>query len=249
MRSLIEELLSKSRLSLRRLGNHKQSACILVYTMHKSNLRGVRIKLRHILHMPRHSIDKRTTEVSCTRMNHHTRLLIYNHEIIILVHHIERDVFRIYGSIVFRTREHQRHHITRTNLVVALHRLVIHMNIASLGSSLNAVARGMLHVLKEELVNSKLLLTCICHNTEMLIELSVFGLSLFNFLDIYIVEYFFLFFQNSLLLPVTCYHLCYSTTTKLSTSPPLTSPRSGILTYTASVTTTESLASRCPLPI
>ena len=152
MCGLVEELLAKVGLSVRRLGYHEQSAGVLVYTVYQSHLGVVGVEGLHVSQMPCHGIDERTVEVAGTGMYHEACRLVDHHQHIVLIDNIEWYVLRNDGVVVSWTVEHQRYHIARPDLVVALHGLAVDMYEARIGSRLYAVAAGVLHVLGQELV-------------------------------------------------------------------------------------------------
>ena len=80
--------------------------------------------------------------------------LVHHHEVGVLIHHVERNVLRLYRGIMARTVEHERHHIAGTHFVVALHGAVVHMHETGVGGLLYAVAAGVLHLLAHELIHT-----------------------------------------------------------------------------------------------
>ena len=104
--------------------------------------------------MPCHSIDKRAREIACTGMYHHAGLLVDNHESVVFIDDIKRNIFCNDTCVVLRTVEHQRDNISRAYLVVALYGLIIHVNEARIGCLLDAVTALIRVLLGQKLVNA-----------------------------------------------------------------------------------------------
>ena len=128
-------------------------------------------------------------------MHHHTGFLVNHHEVGILVNHIYGQVFCHNACVVARTVEHERYHVARTNLVIALHWAFVHMHEARVGSRLYTVARGVWQLLRHELVYAQWLHAWVCHKTEVLVELSCLVVGLIGVdtvdVEIFNILYFF----------------------------------------------------------
>ena len=140
MGCLVEELLAEQCLGFRCLGHHQQTAGVLVDTMNQSHLGVVRVKGRHVAHVPCHGIDERAVEVASSRMHHHARRLVDDHQLVVLIHDVKRNVLRHDARVVLRLVEHQGNHVLGTYLVVALYRRAIDVDGSSVGGLLYAVA-------------------------------------------------------------------------------------------------------------
>ncbi len=140
MGGFVEELCPQLRLGVWGLGHYQQSACVLVYSVYQSHLRVVRIVRRQIAQVPRHSVNQSSAEVSAPGMHHQSGRFVHNHKVIILIHNVERYVFRLYRGVEVRPVEHQGYHIAAAHLVVALHRTPVYIHESCIGSVLYAVA-------------------------------------------------------------------------------------------------------------
>ena len=202
MGSLIEELLSQCRFCIRCLCNHQEPTCVLIYSMHQSYLRVIRVEGRHIFQMPSYSINQCTMKITCSRMHNKPRRLIDNHQNIVFIDNIQRNILCFYRIIMLRTVEHQGDNILWTHLIITLYWHIVHMNITSIGSLLNTVTTGMLHSFKEELIYANRLLTFIYNDTEMLIQLTFPSLIRFSRKEVVIkliLKYRFFFCHHSAL--------------------------------------------------
>ena len=106
-------------------------------------------------------------------MYNHAGRFVDDHELVVLVDNVEWDVFRLNGVVVARTVHHQRHHVERPYLVVALHRAVVHVDEARFGRFLYPVAAAVLQVLEEEFVHAHGYLALVGREAKVLIELYV----------------------------------------------------------------------------
>ena len=96
---------------------------------------------------------------------------VYDNKFGILIHDVQRNIFRLNRVIVLRTVEHQCYHVERTYTVVAFHRTVVHMHKTCVGSLLYTVTAGVLQFLEHELVDAQRLLSLVYYDTQMLIQL------------------------------------------------------------------------------
>ena len=106
-------------------------------------------------------------------MNHHSRRFVDNHQLVVLVYDVEWYVFRLNDVVVSRSVHHQRHHVERPHLVVALHRSFVHVYESSFGGFLYAVSAAVLQVFEEEFIHSHGHLSLIGGNPKVLVELCV----------------------------------------------------------------------------
>ena len=154
--------------------------------MDESNLRVVRVVSGQILQVPGDGIDQRATEIATTGMDHHACGLVDDHEIIVLIDHLEGDILGSDGRVVVRTVEHQGDDIARTHFIVALHRPGTaslfdilgrtDMDETCVGCLLDTVAAGVRLVLGEELIDANRVLPLVHLYTEVFIELTVIRL-------------------------------------------------------------------------
>ena len=141
--------------------------------------------------MPRHGIDECAVEIAGTRMHDHSGRLVDDHQRVVFIDDVERNVLGLDGGIVARTVEHQRDDVARTNLVIAFHRSIVDMDEARIGSLLDAVARRMLHLFLHIFVDAQRSLSRIDYEAEMLVKLLIlsgFSVGERQFVQIFVVH-------------------------------------------------------------
>ena len=171
---LVEELQSEACLCVCCLCHDEQSAGVLVNAVYQSHLRVVGVEGTDVAHVPCYRVDQCSVEVADARVYHQAGRLVDYQYVVILVCYRERYLLGQYVGVVVRTVEHQRHHVARSHLVVALHRSVVDMHESCICGLLYAVATGVLQVDEEELVHTHRLLSLVSLQAEVLVELYVF---------------------------------------------------------------------------
>ena len=169
LRRVVEELLAQVRLGRCRLRHQEQSARVLVDAVHESHRRVIGVKVLVVAQVPGDGVHQRSAEVAAARMDHHPRRLVDDHQVLVFVGHLQRDVLRHDLPVPFRMVQHQRHHVARLHPVVALDGLLIHPYAASLSSLLYAVAARVRHVVHEELIHSHHRLSLVRDDAPMLV--------------------------------------------------------------------------------
>ena len=111
-------------------------------------------------------------------MYHHAGGLVDDHQLVVLIHNIKRNILGHNGVVVGRTVEHHRHHVERLDTVVTLHGTSAHMNKTGPRRLLNAVARSVGQMLHQEFVNAQQLLPLVGYQTKMLVQLPALGVHL-----------------------------------------------------------------------
>ena len=133
-------------------------------------------------------------EVACTRMNHHSSLLVDHHQLVVLIDHVDGYLLWLDGRLMARTIHHQGDLVTRAHLIVALHRFAIHLNETCIGSLLDAIAALISHLVGKILVDTNRILLGIHLYLPMLEEFfliigeSCLIIEEFFFIIIYIVK-------------------------------------------------------------
>ena len=107
------------------LRNNEQARCILVDTVHKTHLWVIGIEFGIILQMPCHGIDECSVCISTARMYNQACRLVHDHEVIILIDNIERDILGDNGIVVGRGVECDHNLVAWLYLVVALYNLSV----------------------------------------------------------------------------------------------------------------------------
>ena len=171
MGGLVEELQPQSRLRLGRLCHHQQSARVLVDTVYQSHFGVIGVKSLVVFQVPGDGVDERAVKVAYPRVHHQSGGLVHHHQVGILVHHGQRYVFGLDSGVVAGPVEHQRHHVSGSHPVVALHRFVVYVYKSGVGGLLDAVAARVLHLLAHVLVDAERLLPFVHLETEVLVQL------------------------------------------------------------------------------
>ena len=120
-------------------------------------------------------------------MDNHSCWLVDHHKVCVFIYYVEGYVFRFDGSLESRPVEHQCYDVTRSHLVVALHRFVVYMHISRVGSLLDTVARRVLQFLAHELIHPCGYLSRIHLKAEVLIELLLSLVDVLVYIFIYVI--------------------------------------------------------------
>ena len=121
--------------------------------------------------MPGNGVYQRLVPVAAARVHHEPGRLVHNHQLLVFIYDVERDVFRLYGVVVLGMVEHQGYYVERPDAVVALDRAVVYVHKPSIGSALYAVAAGVLQLFQQELVYSQRFLSFVHDNPQVLVKL------------------------------------------------------------------------------
>ena len=123
--------------------------------------------------MPCNGVDQCSMEIPHTWVYYQSRWFVDDHQLVVFVDHIERNILGLDGGIVVRAVEHQSNDISRTNLIITLDGFAVDMNKTRISRFLNAVTGGMLHMLRHVFVDTHRLLTAIHLHAQMLVELTI----------------------------------------------------------------------------
>ena len=168
MNRVVEELLGQSCVRTLVLGHHQQTRCILVDAVYQSRAHIALLEQRQILQVVGERIDQRAAIISAAGVDNHSRLLIYDYQVVILIHHIERDVLGDDLHLALGVGHNQRDAIHRLHLVARLGRNAIYEDVAAVGSRLYAVARAVFHTIDQILIQAQHLLSAIDRDGEVL---------------------------------------------------------------------------------
>ena len=168
MNRVVEELFGQSCVRTLVLGYHQQTRCILVDAVYQSRAHIALLEQRQILQVVGERIDQRAAIISAAGVDNHSRLLIYDYQVVILIHHIERDVLGDDLHLALGVGHNERDVIHRLYLVARLCRHAIHQNVAAVGSRLYAVARAVFHTIDQILIQAQHLLSAIDRDGEVL---------------------------------------------------------------------------------
>ena len=171
---MIEELHTKLRLRLGRLRYDKQTAGVLVNTVYQSHTGIIRVIGRQVTQMPGDGIDQRSVEVTHAGMDNEAGGFVDNHQLVVLIDHIQRDVLGFDGGVIVRTVEHQRDNIAGTHLIVALDGTLVDVDKAGIGSLLDTVTGGVAQMLHHIFVHTQRHLSGIYLQADMFVELLLF---------------------------------------------------------------------------
>ncbi len=167
---VVEELGTQLRLGIGCLGHHEQTAGIFVDTVYQSDARVVGVVAWQVAQMPGNGVDQRAVEIAHARVYHQSGRLVDDHQLIVLVNHIKRNVLRFNLGVIVGTVEHQGDDVAGTYLIVALDSLAVDLDETGIGSLLDTVARGVLQVLRHVFVDAYRLLPTVHFHAQMLIK-------------------------------------------------------------------------------
>ncbi|MPM92832.1 hypothetical protein SDC9_139968 [bioreactor metagenome] len=156
--------------------------------MHQSHPRVIGIVIGIILQVPGQSVDQRAVIITVPRMHDQSGRFIHHHQILILVHNVERNILGHHLIFVTRTVHHDRDYVQRLHLVATLHRLTVYHDESRLSCLLNAVARSIDNAVEQILVNPYERLPFVGHHPEMFVKLSLVanGFYLINIVIFYL---------------------------------------------------------------
>lgn len=137
---LVEELHAERGLGIGSLGYDEQPRGVLVDTVYESYTRVIGVVVRIVAQVPGDGVDERAAVVAAAGVNYHTGRLVDDHEVVVFVYDVEGDVFGGDVVLVARTVHHHGDDVAGLHTVVALHGPAVHMDEASLGRLLYAVA-------------------------------------------------------------------------------------------------------------
>ena len=173
MGGLVEELLTERCLGIRRFCHYQQATGILIDSVNQAHLWVIGVVTLQVFQVPGDGIYKCATEIATPGMNHHTCRLIDHHQVVIFIHHLQRDILWFDGGIIMRTIEHQCDHIARTYLIITFYGFVVNMDETSISSLLNAITARMRLMFRQILIDTHRLLPLVHLHTEVFIELPV----------------------------------------------------------------------------
>ena len=166
---LVVELQSQAGLCIGSLSHNQQSRGILVDTVNQSHLRVVWIVGRYVTQMPGNGIHQRAMIISAPRMYYQSCGLVDDHQIIILVNNVQRNIFGNNIVVVAWTVHHDGQHVERLYLVAAFYRLAVCHDKPCVGRRLNTVARSVDDAFEQILVDAHRCLSFIYYYTEMFV--------------------------------------------------------------------------------
>ena len=121
--------------------------------------------------MPGDGVDQSAVEVAASGMHHHACRFVDDHQLVVLIDHVEWNLLWLDGGVEMGTVEHQRDDVARSHLVVALHRFLVYMHKTGIGCLLDAVSAGVLQFLAHEFIHSDGHLSTVHLKAVVLIEL------------------------------------------------------------------------------
>ena len=140
MDGVVEELLGKACVGTLVFGHNQQSRGILIYAVDQTRTHIALLKHGQILQVVSECIDQRTAIITTSGVHDHTRLLIYDDEVIILIHHVERYIFGYDLYLTLGIGHNKRDAVLRLDLIAGLCRHAIDQYISAVGGCLYAVA-------------------------------------------------------------------------------------------------------------
>ena len=101
------------------LGHDEQAAGVLVYAVNQPYLRTVDVVLREVFEVPGYGIQHGAVPIAESRVDDHACRLVYDHEVVVFIHDVERYVFGGDFVLVERAVEHDLYDIVGLDLVGA----------------------------------------------------------------------------------------------------------------------------------
>ena len=123
--------------------------------------------------MPCYGVYQGAVEVAHSGVNYQACRLVDDHQLVVFIDHVQRDVLWLDGRIVVRAVKHQRDDVACAYLIVTLDGFPIDVYEACICSFLDAVARGVLHVFRHVLVDAYRFLSAVYLHAQVLIKLAV----------------------------------------------------------------------------
>ena len=122
--------------------------------MHKARTSITLAKHLKVREVVRQRVDKRAAMVTHTWVHDHTRLLVDDDDVVILVDDVERYVFGHNLLLAARIWHNDRYLVERLDLIARLLGLAVYQDVATIGSGLYAVTRCVLEACGEELIEA-----------------------------------------------------------------------------------------------
>ena len=136
---VVEELGTQLSLGVRGLGDDQQTAGVFIDTVYQSYTRVVGVVAGQVAQVPGNGVNQCAVEVAHSWVYHQSCRLVDDHQLVVLIDHIQGDVLRFNGRIIVRTVKHQCDDVTRAYLIVAFDGGAVYLDEASIGGFLDAV--------------------------------------------------------------------------------------------------------------
>ena len=128
-----------------------------------------------VLEMPCEGMKEGVFVVAVPWMNDESGGFVDNHEVVVFINDIKRDILRRDGKVMRLMVEHHLNDIPGFDAIVRGNRRTVHPYIPGIGGRLDPITTGIGHVLREVLVHALFALTFIHLATPTLEEKVVFG--------------------------------------------------------------------------
>ena len=152
------------------LGDHQQPRCVLVDPVYQQPHPFVPVGVGGAPEIPCEGIDKGTGVIAMARVYHQARGLVDDHEVVVLVNYVERDWLRFYLYAPSLVRHHQGDDVEGFHLVVRLDHPVVDADILRVYGQLDTVARSVLQMVGQILVDAQQSLSAVDDHAEMFIH-------------------------------------------------------------------------------
>ncbi len=162
-------------LCLGSLCHYKKAGSIFVNPVHKPEARVAHVIIRIVFEMPCKGIHESAAVIAMTRVYHEAGRLVYNEQVFVFIHYIERNILGDNFEFISRAIHDDAYNIVRLHLIARLHRLPVHDHTLCIGRLLNSVARCLFHPVNKKLVDTYHLLPLVGYKTEVFIHLPAIG--------------------------------------------------------------------------
>ena len=150
----VKELVSKKTFCLFVFCHHKQSRRVFVYSMYQTGTWVVCLELYVPFEVPCNGVHHCSRVVAASRMYHHSRFFVDDHQLVVFVHNVERNIFGNNLQLLFWCFELYGNHIVRLYFVVCLDRIPIGKQVTAVGSFLNFRSGDAFYPVVQEFVDA-----------------------------------------------------------------------------------------------
>ena len=178
MGRLVEKLCGEVCLHLGGLGDDEETAGVLVDAVDKAQAWVGGIVLGRVFEVKGDGIEHRACVVAMPGVDDESGLLVDDHDVVVLVDDVERDVLGDDLELVRRTLKPEGDDIEGLDLVVGLDRLLVDKDDACIGGLLHTVARDIGHPVDEVFVDTYGLLAFVYRDAEVFVQFGRCGVSI-----------------------------------------------------------------------
>ena len=164
---MVEELHTKIGLRLRRLGYQQQPRCVLVDTVHQTDIRIIHINIRAtLLKVVCQGVQECMFVIAVAGMNNQSGRFVHHQQIIIFIHYIQRYRFGLYSEVVRFMAEKHLYGLPWFDLIAATDDLAAHEDLLSISRLLDTAARCTGYMLGKVFIHSHRCLAFVDHTLK-----------------------------------------------------------------------------------